>query len=244
MMKRSSPKFLLFFLMSLLVGKSAFLQAQSLKILDAPSQPITGYYDDGSDLQSTMYVKNTSSSDKDVKAFRNPIDEVQGSRNQFCWSPQCWSYSTDTPSVAQTISANGGIDSTFKAYYDPQGNPGITTIQYCFYVEGDPSDSTCTVVRYDASEGVSIEERKKDEIVLNVAPNPASKELTVNLGKGRKGSLRIVSILGELVLERRVERNESELELDVSGLKEGLHFLNFERNDGRKVTKKVMIRRN
>lgn len=216
-------------------------QAQSLEILDAPSKPVQGYYDDGKDLESEFYVKNTSSNDLEVGGFRRVVDTVQGSENRFCWSPTCWPPSVDTANAVQTISGNGGIDSTFKGYYTPDGNPGIAAIEYCFYDTSNVSDSVCTIVRYDASSSVSIEEKRAEEnIRLKLSPNPARDRLNVELEESGKGTIRLHSILGEIVLERKIEAKK--VELDVSKLDEGLHFLTFEGKSGGSVTQKVMIR--
>lgn len=232
-----TPFFSLLILSLLGSGRS---DAQSLEIQDAPAQPITAQ-PSAVDVQSKMYVKNTSSSAKQVRGFRRMIDEVQGSQNRFCWGPNCWLPSDDTSGAAPSISGNGGVDSTFIGYYNANGNPGVTTIEYCFYVESDPSDSACTIVRYDATSSVSIQERDLNNAEFSFSPNPARHELRVKLKASSKGVIRIRSILGKTVLEKNVQENGRALELDVSQLDEGLHFLTFEAQDGSTLTKKLMI---
>lgn len=242
MKKRYASLFTLSFLATVLIGSEA-LKAQSLEILDAPTQPVQGYYDDGNDLSVAFYVKNKSSKALTVHAFRKVIDTVQGSQNRFCWSPICWPPSEDTAGDVQSIPGNGGVDSTFKGYYTPNGNPGIAAVQYCFYDTSNTSDSVCTIIRYDATASVSIkEEESSDRIGLQTAPNPASDQLNVRFGERPQGTLRVMSILGTTVLERRLKGGKQKLHLNVSELKKGLHFLTFESRDGGSVTKKVMIR--
>lgn len=221
------------------------LRAQSLELQGAPSGPVVGNYDDGQKLVAKVRVKNTSSQDKEVKVFREVLDEVQGSENQFCWSTSCYIPSLDTSADVQTISANGGVDSTFAGYYYPEDNPGITTIRYCYYVKDDMSDSTCAVVRYDAtSSSTSLPESGSvDEEVFRFSPNPAVNELRVRFSEpGFQGQVQLHTILGELVLEKAVQ-GEEELHLDVSDLEQGVHFLRYQSEEGQSNTKRVLVGR-
>ena len=218
------------------------LKAQSLQIIDAPSQPIQGHYDDGNDLSTEFNVKNTSSSELQVGAFRKVVDDVPGSENRYCWSPTCWPPTVDTANAVQSISANGGVDSTFIGYYTPNNNPGMAAIKYCFYDTSNVGDSACTIVRYDATSSVSIEEHAGNGIRLGLSPNPANERLTVSFDSPMSGTVRLHSILGETVLERRIDKGQKEFELDVSEMEEGLHFITFRAKGNASVTEKVMIR--
>lgn len=239
MNKRSTLLSFFFLLLFFGYGWQTSLSAQSLEILDAPEQPISGS-PDGGDISSLMYVKNTDTVDKEVVGFRRVLEAPQGSENRFCWGIQCWLPSMDTAGDIVTIDSVS-VDSTFKGYYTPYSNPGMAKIEYCFYVENNPQDSTCAIVRYDATSSVSIQEREQNGTDLSFSPNPARKDLKVRLEDAAAGTIRIRSILGEMVLEERVRKSEGSLQLDVSPLDEGLHFLTFEGNDGGKVTKKLMI---
>lgn len=221
------------------------LRAQSLELQGVPSGPVVGNYDDGKKLVAKTRVKNISSQDKEVKVFREVLDEVQGSENQFCWSTSCYIPSLDTSADVQTISANGGVDSTFAGYYYPEDNPGITTIRYCFYVKDDMSDSACAVVRYDAtSSSTSLRELgSRDEEVFRFSPNPAVTELNIKFSEpGFRGHVQLHTILGELVLEKELQ-GEEEFSLDISDLEKGVHFLRYQSEDGRSKTKRVLIGR-
>ncbi|MFB6257837.1 MAG: T9SS type A sorting domain-containing protein [Flavobacteriales bacterium] len=211
--------------------------------MEAPSEPVHGYYDDGRDMDVEFYVKNRSSSDREVKVVRRVIDTVEGSEDRFCWSSECWSTARDTSNTVRTISGNGGVDSSFKASYSPNGHRGTATIEYCFYDIANASDPVCTLVHYEAKSSISIEEKGSTEKArIKLSPNPARERLNVKLEAPVKGTLRLHSILGEIALKRKVKGNDKELELDVRGLNEGLHFLTFEGANGRSVTRKVMIR--
>lgn len=239
---RTTLAFILGFSLSFLFTSDP-LEGQSLEVIDKPPQPIVGYYDDGNDLEGHFNVRNNSGSFLKVGCFKKVIDTVQGSENRFCWSPTCYAPSTDTADAVRSISANGGVDSSFIGYHDPNSNPGVAAVEYCFYDTSNVSDSTCTILRYDATSSVSIEELSEGGgPSIRFSPNPAQEFLNVKLYGSKKGTIRLHSILGKTVLEREIQPDQKAIELDVRELNEGLLLLTFERADGRSITEKVMIK--
>lgn len=100
-------------------------------------------------IEATALVKNTGSSAKSVKVKRYELEVVAGSVNQICWGVQCYPPNVSVTPDAQLINA-GSIDSTFKADYRPEGNPGISKYMYVFFDENNPNDSIAVTMVFNA----------------------------------------------------------------------------------------------
>jgi hypothetical protein len=79
---------------------------------------------------------------------------------------------------------------------------------------------------------------------VNVYPNPATEFVHVDFGKhqGSALNLRLFSMLGSCVRDLRVSGN-STAQINISGLAEGIYFLQISDKEG-SVTKKVVVKRN
>ena len=131
---------------------------------------------DETDITALWDVINTSSETVSFRARRSVIDEVPGSDNRFCWGPICYE-PTDNMSFEEevflVILEPDSISSTFKGYYNANGNAGCTVVTYCFFDLEDTSDEICHTVTFAADCVVDVEEEEISEEQLGqIGPNP------------------------------------------------------------------------
>ena len=86
-----------------------------------------------------VWVGNMGPASIAVKCERFEGVQAAGSYNYFCWDA-CYSPSTDV-SVGTLPIAPGDMNKLFYAAYEPGTGTGNSTVKYCFYVDGSPSDS-------------------------------------------------------------------------------------------------------
>lgn len=72
---------------------------------------------------------------------------------------------------------------------------------------------------------VGIEDIFAEGNNINVYPNPASSELRISSNKPRIKKMKINNVLGGCVYERDVENEKKEISVDVSGLVNGMYFV-------------------
>jgi hypothetical protein len=131
------------------------------------------------ELEADWGVINLSASPVSLKARRQIINEVVGSSNYFCWGV-CYDAATTVSILAQTI-APGDTNHTFYAHYLPEGNAGVTTINYRFYVDGNMGDYAEQAVMFcvDADCTAGVEENNEGLHLKVIGAQPSSGMVTV-----------------------------------------------------------------
>ena len=124
----------------------SFLFAQSLEI--NPINAIVESEYTSFELSTGISVSNISETPLEVKISRTIISQVDGSENYFCWN-YCNLPVTDTSSSSIVINAGETNDSNLTVHYSPNGYSGETVIQYCAFIDNNPSDSACTYVYFN-----------------------------------------------------------------------------------------------
>ena len=134
------------------------------------------------------------------------------------------------------IAAGGENYITIGNFLDDANSDTVTLnsgiIQYPYYYIDDVSVLDCT---YDGVEELS-------EATINIIPNPATHQFTIENSQLRINSIRIYNVLGEEVL--RLERiANSQKAIDISTWKAGVYFVEVETEKGavrKKVVKSTM----
>lgn len=110
---------------------------------------------------------------------------------------------------------------------------------YCYKVTmewskyGDTCESAPTNVDCEMIVGIDDD---KDESLFNIYPNPASDIIHIE-SEHRMNALGIYSVLGEGIIERRM--NDDQYILDISNLKSGIYFLEVQSGKD-KIRKKIV----
>jgi len=195
-------------------------------------------------LQGEGTVENTNgASAVDVRVKRITVDTVPGSQNYFCWE-QCYEPPTSISPTAMSIAPGQRIDQ-FYADYKPNGNPGISTLIYCFYNDANEADSVCTTVRFSASPvGIQDVFLGNQSGISESYPNPAKSVAKINyaLSAGwNKAELMVYSMLGAQVRKINLLEDQGTLKLNVSDLPSGMYFYTLMVDDKSIATKKMLV---
>tara|TARA_E500000081_G_scaffold83221_1_gene84503 strand:+ start:839 stop:1564 length:726 start_codon:yes stop_codon:yes gene_type:complete len=218
------------------------IQAQSLELTgDAyvsgnPSIPIASY----------IIVKNITSNSLDVRCQKNIIDTSVGTQNYFCWGINCWPssvYVSPIPDGIRTIPAGFADSTNFTAYYDAafSGIPSQARaiVEYCFYPQGNISDSTCLTVHFNDNTSF-VDENTKEIGLGNFYPNPSKNLTRINYVAGSNSYLQILDILGNKIQSFELD-NSGILEIPTSHFSSGIYFGNLISESRVVSVKKIII---
>ena len=127
----------------------------------------------------------------------------------------------------------------FSGYYEPAQTPGITTVEYCFYDEIDPTDNTCLIITYDVGSTSSLNEINK--MISDFYPNPSIEMVYVDYFSDKPAELIVMDVLGNKVNELKLSSRGVQ-KIDVSDFEEGIYFANLIVNSESVTIKKIIVR--
>ncbi len=178
------------------------------------------------ELEADWGVINLSASPISLKARRQIINEVVGSSNYFCWGV-CYDAATTVSILAQTI-APGDTNHTFYAHYLPEGNAGVTTINYRFYVDGMMSDFAEQAVVFcvdaDCAAGVSEKGGNASLNVIGAQPSRGVVNIQYAVNSG-KASFEVWNTQGQLIKRVGIKNNNGQIFLNADELANGAYVL-------------------
>lgn len=77
-------------------------------------------------------------------------------------------------------------------------------------------------------------------LIVNIYPNPASDYLMVELDKKCVGNISILNLVGNVIVNTDI--NSLNMRIDLTGLPEGIYFLNIQ-TDTNRIVKKIKIQK-
>ena len=176
------------------------------------------------DMVYPLTIINNTNIIKQIVIKKREISVVEGSQNFFSWR------STFNPTVMVDTGGfvmypNTTISDEFKAVYRPNGNLGSSTIQYVVYNKFDINDSSYINVNFNVVYN-AVNDVKKQNIKLQLAPNPTSNFATLYFDKinSENSNLSIVNLIGEEVANYAVSNNQTQQKIDVQNLNNGVYF--------------------
>lgn len=184
-------------------------------------------------------VHNESGSSQAWRITRKHINNPAGWSEYLCWGlngaiGNCYPSNANaiwTCSPQTILADSSGRLSTYVT--SPSGGTG----HYRYYVSLDGInfvDSVDLVV----NNSLSIEE--KPAFSINISPNPASDNLTINTTGSGESSVRIVDVLGNLVLSEQYFMGKKTF--DISRFRNGVYFVTVTSEGEKPVTRKVIVR--
>jgi len=195
-------------------------------------------------------IHNSTGSTHAWRITRWRIDVPAGWSDLLCWGHAtdpfggtCYSSAQmptnpwTTPGTQQVLfDIADGEYGKLKATIDPDDVlSGIA--HYRYYVSDDGanySDSVDLYIDFTAS----IKQVKED-VTVNVQPNPASDYAIITLNNAESGTIRIVDVLGNVVSKESISGTKK---IDLSSFRNGVYFITIETSNGKTINRKLIVR--
>jgi hypothetical protein len=225
------------------------LSAQSFTITDETPATVTGgsvYYWVPQDYLEVKHftVSNTSAGPINVKVRRTIMQlNTPTADTYFCTDINCYNSSTNM-SLQFSVASNGSFD--LGSYYFADSVSGMGHVRYSVINQSNMSDSATIDVYYNAVPGPAAVKENVfvKSSISNPAPNPASGLFSINYKMGSTNpvdaKMVVYNMLGEKVMETRVEDVEGAVKMDVSTLGQGVYFCSLE-NDGKLLATRRLV---
>lgn len=120
--------------------------------------------------------------------------------------------------------------------------PAITDFiipNYANYRLYDLPGSPCDTLGINTP--VAAKEPKASEIVMSIAPNPASDLLTLRLTPGENGLVTVTDLTGKILLSATKRTGNEVIEFNTSSLLSGIYFVSFQSESGLLITRKLVV---
>ena len=199
---------------SIIVEETA---AQSLSV------DVADYYYSPFGEQCTAYIDVTNTSNQDLM-FHVTRSSSTDLTNYFCWGPTCYPpNSNETYTSTNSLLINAGETLTglasFIGYVNDLPENSSLDIDYCFWVDGNPSDEKCVVVTYTNEDSfMTIEDLSFSH---EIYPNPVQDLLHINLLSSNPVEFVLFDMLGSQVYN---EVFTSSSNINVSSFEAGIYF--------------------
>jgi len=245
-------------LMGLVFFATGTAIAQPEVVLEA--ETVYVYLDDPASEEVTTYatVSNNQFGTIELMCSRNYIDVVdpynypynpagEGSYEKFCWGPICYNYGEDASNSNSGFTVgipNGDTDSSFIAYFYPNGVIGTSTIEYCFHPVGNTAGGTCVQITYIVEQSADIDQPYIEEAEMSsVYPNPITSEGSIDfvIPEGRTGQIIARDLTGKSIRRFNSLNSEGRVLIDVSDLAPGLYFTTLEIDGTATKTKRFVV---
>jgi hypothetical protein len=231
------------------------IYSQSIQFMDHNDIDIggTNHYEYGSaaSLADTKFhIKNISGSSLTYTCEVTEISNPKATDMQVCYGTNCFTAAAGISTPRNNAGSNtigpSAIDSTFKvAPFTFIWAPGdSSTWRINVYNVAIPSDSVSVVVTYKINP-VSINELTSDDVTLNVYPNPASNNLTIDYninGKNENGRIDVYDVLGQKVMTHSLTKNQDKLNIDLNNLNSGVYFYSIKVGGKMLRTERVIVK--
>ena len=199
-----------------------------------------------------VFTNNSDDSDS-VLVKRRIITALDGVADQLCWS-SCYAPSTDSifisPSGLRIDSGESTGDGIFSGHYvneefdEPIGVIGTSVYEYTFFNANNEDENIAVIVKYDTSPDGIADQLMANGFVSEIYPNPATSSVNLDYEltpQVNKASVRVMNLLGAVVKDVALDKNASNLRLDVSDLTSGVYFYSVIINNEVYKTKKLIV---
>jgi len=179
-----------------------------------------------------------------VDPLNLPYDpDSAGAFERFCWGGTCYPYGTGQsalplaltlePMDTTGINAFGAEDWLISDYY-PNGESGVTALQYCFKVTQQGVPEVCHTVLYctgtaDGDCVLSVEETEPIGFD-GLAPNPVVGRSALPYNAPKGGQLRIIDLTGRVMKSVPLAPGRGMVWIDAAEFAPGVYLHAFEQN--------------
>jgi len=200
-------------------------------------------YGDSIVVGSNVY--DTPGQYTDVLVANNLCDSIVVTVLDFYQSPQLIIYSSPSPAeicLGETILLEGSTG--FSYYWWNNGSTGSSLIddptEDTWYLLSAKDSNDC-IVKEDIWVFVDscitgLENLGFEQGELQIYPNPASKQLTIDF-RTNATSIKVYNMLGELIVEQKITNSQSSVKLTVNNWRSAAYNMHLHRKDGSIVQK-------
>ena len=198
---------------------------------------------DTTEIVLKALVYNNTNERMRIKVRRSYIVTVDSTGDYICWGA-CYPdfvNETDTVGVPPGLSVD-----EFSAHYKPQSQIGTAVIEYLFFNDDNEDQNVKIIVKYWASPEGIAEDAMIGGSISDIYPNPATNVVNIDYKFTPEvdfAEVRIVNLLGAVVKEIIVERDNNKLTMDISDLEGGIYFYSVLINGDIYKTKKLIVQK-
>lgn len=172
-------------------------------------------------MTSHIYIGNAGGGNISLVIERVINDLAPGHSSYFCWGALCY---PPTTSISSQFTLAPGEGDTMKAYLNPTGDVGTSTVTYRVYDFDNPSDSTSFTITYSAAL-VSVDEVSLDKMLSPATPNPADQYTRLNYSVNSLNSkIIITNLLGGVVKEIPLVDKKNNVLIPTADLRNGIYL--------------------
>lgn len=190
-----------------------------------------------------VWAKNVGTTTQTYVVSRKIIT-LPGStwNDQVCWGNASGGTCVDTSSLGVLYNQNypvtvlPGTSGLLNAKVMPKPLSGAPAL-YRYYF-GTQANQYMDSVDLMVNSVLSVKEVKKD-IALSVSPNPASEKVAIKVSNFEKGTLKIVDVLGNVVVNENFEGSKV---LNVEEFKNGVYFILISGEGIHTINRKLVVR--
>lgn len=195
-------------------------------------------------------LKTTGAMTIELRRIERQI--ISGSYDYLCWGTTCFgSYNAgdtvdwyvDDRAVVNPGDTAGGTG--LVVYLQPNDNVGTAVYEYLFYNQENPSESASTFVKWSISQLTDINDIAKAIQKMDVYPNPATNQFTVDLNTGIKAAnqqIIIRDMLGKIVRRENISSLQETFRFSTENLNKGVYFISYVLNGEVLKTNKLVVR--
>jgi len=253
MMKKITP------LIIALVFSISFVNAQSYtlsweEVTLGDTVTISG---DPANMELVFHAILTNNSENTVTfdMKRRLIYLLDSTATSYCWGHGCSIPNPDSIVIARdtVILAPGGSTSEegFSGHYvnedwnKPIGAIGTSLIEYTFFNVDNEDEYVTVVAKFVTAPDGVIDQIMADGFISDMYPNPATHFINLDYeltSKVNSASIRVMNLLGSVVKNVEIDKNSTNLRLDISNLTKGVYFYSVIINNEVYKTKKLIVR--
>lgn len=196
------------------------------------------------EIKAIFNITNTSNSDINIKVKKRVNEDIDGTDNTFCLT-SCFSPDVYESPDHYTVGAGQTTSSeVFYVQFYPNGMSGNAQISYEVFNVDNVDDKVTVTVNFNITPSSIYTDGMNASI--RAFPNPAigpKVNFNFSLPLGMLNPrLTVYNLLGVKVIEKELDTNIQEFELDISKLSKGIYLYSLDADNKRIITKKLIVR--
>ena len=246
----------------------ATVNAQSIEIYDRTGtnaisgDTLTFWYPDDPNVTEGVFdfdgtnfarVVNEGNDTITIKLKRVVHSFINASEDFACWGSNCYGpvnpATTPVWDVNDLVVTNPGDTAAglapLQLYLDFNDNTGLAVYDYVFYDVDNPVDSAVLHVKWVVTLLTDVNEIANAVQKMEVYPNPAVNQFTVDLNAGIQADnqeIIIRDMLGKTIKSERINSRQEKFIFSTEGMTGGIYFVSYMLDGEVLKTSKLVVR--